>query len=232
MSKGGLSNNMALRIGLSARALDGVTPAVMLDVLADAVGLPPSEKKLAGLSIDKLRSAADGKLFAMDRDALKEALLILKGKSGSSGADAPEVEPYAEGDMPGSIRVAVASNGGEDFDGHFGTCSRFLIYQLSGDEMRLIDARSTADDVDAEDKNKYRAELIKDCQVVFVVSIGGPAAAKVVRADIHPIKKAEGGKARQVLAELNKVIANSPPPWLAKAMGLEAEERARIRETS
>lgn len=232
MSKTGISNSMALRIGLAAKALDGVNPADMLDVLSDTVGLPPSEKKLAGLSIDKMRTAAGGKLFGADRDSIKEALLILKGKAGADKTPMPDLDTYEDGDMPGSIRVAVASNGAEDFDGHFGTCARFLIYQMSADETRLIDVRSTADDMEAEDKNKYRADLIRDCQVLFVVSIGGPAAAKVVRADVHPIKKPQGGKAREVLAELSAVIASSPPPWLAKVMGQEAEERIRFRETS
>ena len=232
MSDTGISNNMALRVGLAAKALDGITAADMLDVLGDAVGLPPSEKKLAGLSIDKMRAAADGKLLAAPREALKDALLILKGKKGGDSAVMPDLDAYNEGDMPGSIRVAVASNGGEDLDGHFGTCSRFLVYRITADEIRLVEVHSTADDVDAEDKNKYRADLIRDCEVLFVVSIGGPAAAKVVRADIHPIKKPQGGNAREVMEELRAVIAHNPPPWLAKVMGQEAEARVRFRETS
>lgn len=232
MSTTDLSQNMALRIGLAAKILEGFSVSDILDVLSDTVGLPPSEKKLAGLSIDKMRSAADGRLFAAPRDALKEALLTLKGKGSADTAITPDLDDYNDGDMPDSIRVAVASNGAEDFDGHFGTCSRFLIYQLSPTQTRLVDVRSTADDVEAEDKNKFRAELIRDCQVLYVVSIGGPAAAKVVRADIHPIKKVDGGKAREVLAQLSDVIAKNPPPWLAKVMGQEAEERIRFRETS
>ena len=34
----------------------------------------------------------------------------------------PCVEPYRVGDIPGSVRVAVASNEGENLDGHFGNC--------------------------------------------------------------------------------------------------------------
>ncbi len=52
-----------------------------------------------------------------------------------------------------------------------------------------------------------------------MVSIGGPAAAKVVRRDIHPVKKPDGGEAKILLAELQAALA-APPPWLAKAMGL------------
>jgi len=232
MSDSQISTNMALRIGMAAKTLDGISAADMLDVLGATIGFPPSEKKLAGLSIDKMRAAADGKLMAVPREVLKDALLILKGKKDTDSVILPDFDAYEDGDMPESIRVAVASNGGEDLDGHFGTCSRFLVYQLSADEIRLVDAYSTADDVDAEDKNKYRADLIRDCQVLYMVSIGGPAAAKVVRVGLHPIKKPEGGNAREVLEELRGVISHNPPPWLAKVMGQEAEERVRFRESS
>ena len=41
--------------------------------------------------------------------------------------------------MPGSIRVACASNGGEVLDGRSGSARRFLIYQVSAETVRLID---------------------------------------------------------------------------------------------
>jgi Dinitrogenase iron-molybdenum cofactor len=47
--------------------------------------------------------------------------------------------------MPGSIRVACASNGGEALHGHFGSARRFLICQVSAETQRLIDARPTDD---------------------------------------------------------------------------------------
>ncbi|MNY57989.1 hypothetical protein D3C86_1942720 [compost metagenome] len=61
-----------------------------------------------------------------------------------------------------------------------------------------------------------------------MVSVGGPAAAKVVRADIYPIKRIEGGVAADILAELQAVMAGSPPPWLAKQLGVAAEQRVRF----
>jgi hypothetical protein len=61
-----------------------------------------------------------------------------------------------------------------------------------------------------------------------VVSIGGPAAAKVVKQDIHPIKFPHGGDAVEAVAELKNTLATNPPPWLAKVMGKEAEERVRF----
>lgn len=225
-----LSESIALRIGLAARVLPDTPPARLIAVLADAVGLPPTEDKLAGLKVKDLKDAADGELASIDTDALKAALAYLKGEGVSESDPAPELDAYAEGDMPGSIRVACASNGGETLDGHFGSARRFLVYQISASEVRLIDAR-TASDAGAEDKNAYRADLIRDCQVLYCASIGGPAAAKVVKADIHPIKDAAGGSARERMQALSAVLAHKPPPWLAKVMGQDAEARIRFEPT-
>ena len=112
-------------------------------------------------------------------------------------------------------------------NGHFGSCIRFLIYQLSRDTYRLIDIRSTIEADSSDDKNLFRANLIKDCHVLFVQSIGGPAAAKVIRADVYPIKVPEGAEAQDKLEEFQKVF-DAPPPWLAKALGRSAEERKRF----
>lgn len=222
-----ISDDIALRIGLAARALPDTPPARLIAVLADAVGLPPTAEKLAGLKVKDLKSAADGELADIDTEALKAALVFLKGEGAEADAGLPALDAYAEGDMPGSVRVACASNGGETLDGHFGSARHFLVYQVSAGEVRLIDAR-TAQDAGAEDKNAYRAGLISDCQVLYVASIGGPAAAKVVKADIHPIKDAAGGSARERMAALQRILAEKPPPWLAKVMGQTPDERVRF----
>jgi nitrogen fixation protein NifX len=222
-----ISEDIALRIGLAARALPETNPARLLKVLADAVGLPPTADKLAALKVKDLKAAADGELADLDLDALKAALALLKGEGIGESDPTPPLDPYVEGDMPGSIRAACASDTGELLDGHFGAARRFLVYQVSASEARLIDVRS-ADDTGAEDKNAYRAGLIRDCQVLYVASIGGPAAAKVIKAEIHPIKDAAGGNARDRMVALQGVLAAKPPPWLAKVMGQTPEERIRF----
>lgn len=227
MPKAPITDEVALRIALAARALPDTDPARLIRVLDDAVGLPPTAQKLATLTVKTLKAALDGEFSEVDPDTLKTAVAVLKGESDTEIDPPPPLEPYAEGDMPGSIRVACASNAGETLDGHFGSARRFLIYQVCADESRLIDSR-TADDSDAEDKNAYRAELIRDCQVLYVASIGGPAAAKVVKVEIHPIKDAAGGSARDRMVVLQAVLAVKPPPWLAKVMGQTPEERIRF----
>jgi nitrogen fixation protein NifX len=223
-----MSRDVALRIGLAVRLLPDTDPARLLRVLADAVGLPPTEASLAKLTLKTLKTAADGELSEIDTALLKEALSVLWGRSGQAADPAPALEPYVEGDMPGSIRVACGSNTGESLDGHFGSCARFLVYQVSPEETRLIDVRKVEADAPGGDKNASRASLIGDCQVLYVVSIGGPAAAKVVRAGVHPIKFPSGGSARERVQSLQSILAGTPPPWLAKIMGQSPEERVRF----
>lgn len=234
MSDSPISRDVALRIGLAARLLPDTEPARLLRVLADAVGLPPTEEKLAGLKVKDLKSAADGELGEMDTEALKAAVACLRGEGAATIEEEVllALEPVGEGEMPGSIRVACASNGGELLDGHFGSCRRFLVYQVSGDAVRLVDLRTVGAAPAEVDKNDWRAGLIADCQVLFVASIGGPAAAKVVKRGLHPVKHPLGGNARERMEQLRAVIDTAPPPWLAKVMGQDAEERVRFeRET-
>jgi nitrogen fixation protein NifX len=230
MSVSPISNEIALRIGLAARELPETDPVRLLRVLDDAVGLPPTAKKLGELTLKELKTACDGELADIDSAAIKSALACLKGENEASTDPLPGIESYTEGDMPNSIRVAVASNKGDMLDGHFGSCRRFLIYQVSSDTRRLIDIRAVEQNAEIDDKNAYRASLINDCQILFTGSIGGPAAAKVVRAGVHPIKKPQAVSAVEEIASLQQVIGKEASPWLAKVMGQNPQERIRFEQ--
>jgi len=225
------SRDAALRIALAARALDGLDVRALVGALADKFDLPITESKLASITVEDLRAilagghAEENCVVGVSGDALKEAVRFLWGEN-IEGSDLPAIDSYTDGEMPGSIRVAIANNKGENLDGHFGSCERFLIYQLSSAAIKLVAVRSGLDADAAEDKNKARAEVIADCDLVFIQSIGGPAAAKVVRAGVHPLKKPKGGPIRDILAELQGAL-QSPPPWLARIMGLPAASLAK-----
>lgn len=231
MTSEAISRDVALRIGLAARALPDIESAQLMSVLVKALGRPLSVEKLSGLTVRQLQESADTLFDQTPLPAVKLAMDYLWGKQGVevSDHDLPMVSPYADGEMPGSIRVAVASNNGEKLDGHFGSCVRFLIYQISPEASRLIDIRSTLASPDrSEDKNAYRAQLIADCDVLCVVSIGGPAAAKVIKQEIHPLKFPNGGEAMKIVDELKQVLGSKPPPWLARIMGKPTRERVRF----
>ncbi len=224
-SQAALSRELALRIGLAARALPDTDAKRLLSVLTDCTGHPITEEKIAGIALNTLKTAKAGEFIDVDEPLLTHALSILK-----SGLNIPKQQAYIDGDMPGSVRIACASNDGINVDGHFGSCSRFMVYQVAGDEARLIDVRNTdiPDDLDVEDKNLFRAELIQDCQVLYIASVGGPAAAKIVKLGIHPIKLSGIAPVNEVIGQLQNVIAGTPPPWLAKVMGIAANDRFRF----
>ena len=234
MSKASLNRDVALRIGLAARALETVSHSDLLTILSNAVGLPIGKKALTALKLSTLRKAGGQALLNVPPEKVGLALRYLRGElvaeATDEAADAclPTPQAYRDGDMPGSIRVACASDSGEELNGHFGACARFLVYQVSADDVRLTAIRPAAAPEGTEDKTAHRAGLIGDCQVLFVASIGGPAAAKVVRAGVHPIKRAETAPARDVVAGLQPVLKGAPPPWLAKVIGHAPEQRVRF----
>ena len=226
-----ISKGAALRIALAAKVLEGVDPRAFTVKLAEKLGLPVTEDKLAAFTVADLKLLLTGEETVepdQDMASIKLAVRYLWGENGD-GADVPRPEPYAEGEIPDSLRVAVASNTGENLDGHFGSALRFLVYQVGKTGTKLIDVRPALIADEAEDKNVARSELINDCQIVYVQSIGGPAAAKVVRAGVHPVKFPQPGPARDALARLQTTL-DAPPPWLAKIMGVEAKSLAQYAE--
>ncbi|MGZ8914642.1 MAG: nitrogen fixation protein NifX [Methylobacter sp.] len=228
-SQAALSRELALRIGLAARALPDTDAKRLLSVLTDCIGLPITEQKIAGINLETLKTAKAGEFAAVDKPLLTHALSILKSGL-TDNARKSERQAYTDGDMPGSVRIACASNDGINVDGHFGSCSQFMVYQVSADEARLIDIRTTVipDELEVEDKNVFRAELIQDCQVLYIASVGGPAAAKIVKLGIHPIKLSAIDPVAEIVGQLQNVIAGTPPPWLAKVLGIEANDRFRF----
>jgi nitrogen fixation protein NifX len=225
-----LSRELALRIGLAARALPDTDAKRLFNVLTHCVGLPLTEEKIGGLNLKTLKAAQEGEFSDIDEVLLKSALHILKHDVEMGATLKPKIAAYSEGDMPGSVRIACASNDAVNVDGHFGSCSQFMIYQVSADEARLIDIRATdiPKGLEVDDKNLFRAELIRDCQVLYIASVGGPAAAKIVKLGIHPMKLPGIEAIAGIIGQLQAVIAGTPPPWLAKVMGIEAADRFRF----
>jgi nitrogen fixation protein NifX len=230
-----LPGHLALRIALAARELKDVDTARLLRALLAVTGEPITEARLGKLRLARLRAALltpgpnEAAQPELTERQLQRAVGLLKGR----GVHMPE-EPlpvpqaYRDGELADSVRIACASNSGERLDGSFGSCARFLIYQISPRESRLIELREPGPCGEDDDRNAQRAELLHDCQLLYTLSIGGPAAAKVIRAGVHPIKHATALPAREIVEELQRVLATTPPPWLAKAMGAEPGQRVRF----
>ena len=72
---------------------------------------------------------------------------------------------------------------------------------------------------DGDDKIGPKVAAIAGCNLLFVLAIGGPAAAKVVGARIHPVKLSAPEPIEDILRKVQTMMSGNPPPWLRKAMG-------------
>lgn len=224
-----ISREAALRLALAARALPGIPIDRFVRAMGERFGLPLTTDTLARVTVKDIKELLQGDdIIEPDvaPESVKTAVRHLWGDGVDPGAPQTTTAP----EIARSLRVAVASNSGENLDGHFGSCMRFLIYQVAAEGIWLIDVRPTIGTDDAEDRNVARTALIADCQIVCVQSIGGPAAAKVIRAGIHPLKYPSGIAALAELERIQTMLA-SPPPWIARALGEDAGLALRFAET-
>lgn len=227
-----LDRDTALRIALAGRALPDIGVGRLIGVLVERLGNPLTLEALARITVTDLKTGLgdvdgeeDGEDIGIGLDAMKLAVRILWGETEEDDT-LPVPRSYNE-TLPGAIRVALSSNSGTNLDGHYGSCLRYLVYEVSAEAWRLIDVRPAVEADLSDDRNAFRAGLVSDCQVLYVVSVGGPAAAKIINAGIYPIKKIEGGTAEEILSDLQHVMKRSPPPWLAKLLGVDETQRLK-----
>lgn len=121
------------------------------------------------------------------------------------------------------MKVAFTSSDGRTIDRHFGETSDFWIWEIGPETASAVGKVSAlASSGDEEDRIAARAQAIAECTIVYTVQIGGPAAAKLAARRVHPMKTATEVPIAEVVAKLQEVLKNSPPPWLRKAMGAGA----------
>ncbi len=224
MSQSALSRELALAIGLASRALSDTLPEQLIKVLTASLSLPLTESKLQSLTLAQYNKLiAQGLQKKQPKQIVKKSLALLQSaKRDETRQPANQPQAYQAGDMPYSIRVAMASKAGQFIDCPFSSCQQYYIYQVSAEEFRLIAIREAEIDTrwKAEQKYQYRAQLIADCQVAYSQSIGGLAASKVIKQGVHPIKLQGSESLFKVIDQLQYVLSSSPPPWIAKSMGL------------
>ncbi len=145
-----------------------------------------------------------------------------------SPVDAPPARSTAS-----RVRVAVATQDGKTMNAHFGSAKRFQIYEVTSRGSRLVSAASF-DDVsdesgdhrpDGADRIAAKISALAGTQILFVMAIGGPVAARVVRAKIHPIKLSAPEAIGTVLEKVQGMLVGDAPPWLRRAIAA-TEERS------
>jgi len=131
------------------------------------------------------------------------------------------------------MRVAFATQDLRNMDAHFAGARNFAIYEITAEDSNFIeairfDATTKEDGVHADandDRITPRADALEGCALLFILAIGGPAAAKIVNRRIHPVKLPAPEPIEQVIGRLQTMLKTSPPPWLRKALGNSAPKK-------
>jgi nitrogen fixation protein NifX len=138
--------------------------------------------------------------------------------------DAPKSAPPAKPD--GALRIAIATQDMNNLNAHFGSAKKFAVYDVLPDSSVFVEAigfdevsdQSGKHKEDGDDRITSKVAALEGVNLLFVQAIGGPAAAKVVKARIHPVKVAEPSPIEDVIVRVQGMLKSSPPPWLRKVL--------------
>jgi nitrogen fixation protein NifX len=129
------------------------------------------------------------------------------------------------------LRIAIATEDLKSLNAHFGSARRFAVYDVTPTESRFVEAVSFTDvsnesgshQRDGDDKIGPKVEALTGCHLLFVLAIGGPAAARVVNAHIHPVKLPKPETIETIISRVQTMMSGNPPPWLRKVMSAQTE---------
>ncbi len=138
------------------------------------------------------------------------------------------VEPGAPAPGETPLRIVVATNDLVHLNAHFGSAKNFAIYDVWKTGSSFVEAcgfnNVTAEKGkhdDQDDKITPKVEALRGCALLFALAIGGPSAAKIVKAGVHPIKRKDPEPIEDVLAQVQTMLQGTPPPFLRKILGTQ-----------
>jgi nitrogen fixation protein NifX len=116
--------------------------------------------------------------------------------------------------------VAIASSDLVKVDQHFGSASRFGIYQVTPDRADLLSvARFDAAEHDGnESKLPAKIAALEGCVAVFCQAAGGSAVRQLLAVGIQPIKLDAGANVGQMLTWMRNELKKPTLPWVVKAL--------------
>ena len=124
------------------------------------------------------------------------------------------------------MRVAFATQDRANVDAHFASARNFLFYDIGPDGHSFVEAvefdtvsqQDGNHSEDGEDRLLAKIDALSGSALLFVRAIGGPAAARVVRAHVHPIKLPDDEPIPSVIERVRAMLNSNPPPWLRRAV--------------
>lgn len=132
------------------------------------------------------------------------------------------------------MKVAFATSDLVHINAHFGSAKHFAVYDVNKEGYKFLNDFEFGGNLDQdgnEDKLLPKLQALADCTIVYVVAIGGGAAARLINKNVTPIKA--GSPEDEITGLLDKLVTTlngSPPPWLRKALAKDTGNEDRFRD--
>lgn len=219
---GSLPREVAFRIGAAARELAGVDVRTLVATLIVLTDNQLSLEAFERIGPRALRDALRLRVPAARSADAHRAVQRLRAASPAFVAEAPVIPRSTQRPQQGWLNVAFTSNEGQWLDASLARCRRVLVYRVSADETRLVDVRAAKADAAGTRPWRGRLRLVEDCQVVYTLSVAGPAISALVSAQVHTVRVHQAVPCAHVLRRLQSVLRRAPPPWMQKAIARNA----------
>ncbi|MBO3464414.1 nitrogen fixation protein NifX [Aetokthonos hydrillicola Thurmond2011] len=120
------------------------------------------------------------------------------------------------------MKIAFTTSDRVHINTHFGSTKEIDVYEISDSGYEFIETLKFEGELKQdgnEDKITPKLEALADCTIVYVVAIGGSAAARLIKKGVTPIKaRSEEEEITGILNKLVQTLKGNPPPWLRKAL--------------
>lgn len=120
------------------------------------------------------------------------------------------------------MKVAFATKDLVSVDEHFGWAKQFAVYDITKEGFTLSEVvKSEESPENEDDKINSKIDAVRGCAIVYCQAIGPTAAARVVKAQIHPIKVEKVIPIEEALNSLVAMLNGNPPPWIKRIVARE-----------
>ncbi len=120
------------------------------------------------------------------------------------------------------MKIAFTTSDNIHINAHFGSATKIDVYEVDQTKYEFIQTLKFDGNLSEdgnEDKLLPKIEALHDCTIVYVSTIGGSAAARLIKQKITPIKaQSEEQEITEILTKLVQTLNGNPPPWLRKAL--------------
>ncbi|MEH2014790.1 nitrogen fixation protein NifX [Nostoc sp.] len=120
------------------------------------------------------------------------------------------------------MKIAFTTSDGVHINTHFGGSEQIDVYEISDEGYHFLESITFNYEIKEENNESKLApkiEALGDCTIIYVLAIGGSAAARLIKKGVTPVKaRSEEEEVSEVLTKLVKTLKGNPPPWLRKAL--------------